>query len=135
MPNEHLDNIKVMFSKLWKGLEWCANHHPKKSLIIAAVIIFFLIFAIFPTVPRPVDPNAQYFSSWDGSNPEFVTAVKSKMNDPESFKHVETRFNDNNNGTLHLYMKFQGKNAFGGTITNEATCTFNTYDRSVSNVK
>ncbi|NKC27777.1 hypothetical protein HED52_03555 [Ochrobactrum ciceri] len=38
--------------------------------------------------PKPKD-GVQCFSSWDGSVSALVDAVKSSMNDPESFQHVE----------------------------------------------
>ncbi|MDD4779152.1 MAG: hypothetical protein PHT02_00915 [Tissierellia bacterium] len=58
------------------------------------------------------------FSLWDGSNIYLVDLVKENMNDPKSFKHVETRYKDNGDG-ITVYMKYRGKNAFGGLVLNE----------------
>ncbi len=64
------------------------------------------------------------FSAWDGSHIELVRLVKENMNDPGSFQHVETRYVDNGTGNgLTVYMKFRGKNAFGGLVINEVTAT------------
>ena len=47
-----------------------------------------------------------------------VEAIKERMNDPDSFEHVETRYGeDESTGTIRIRTKFRGKNAFGGTIT------------------
>jgi hypothetical protein len=60
--------------------------------------------------------NSQ-FSSWNGSHKNLVKHVKDHMNDPRSFKHVETGYSDKGEYIL-VSMKFRGKNAFGGVITN-----------------
>jgi len=56
------------------------------------------------------------FSSWDGSHPGLVKAVKAGMHNPESFEHVETRFSDQGE-TISVIMKFRGTNGFGGVVT------------------
>lgn len=66
--------------------------------------------------------QGQLFSSWDGSNAVLVKYVKSKMNDPDSFEHVETLvWEGKEPETFIVKMTFRGKNAFGGTITNTAS--------------
>lgn len=56
------------------------------------------------------------FSSWDGSLPALNSIIRASMNDPDSFKHVDTGYWDMKD---HLVVKttFRGKNAFGGTVT------------------
>lgn len=54
--------------------------------------------------------------TWDGSHHGFVQKVKARMNDPRSFKHVETRVGSKRGGRHSIYMTFRGKNAFGGTV-------------------
>lgn len=57
------------------------------------------------------------FSNWDGSHRNLKRYVKSNMNDPKSFEHIETTYTDK--GTyLYVYMKFRGSNAFGATVLN-----------------
>jgi len=66
------------------------------------------------------------FSGWDGSHRELEKLVKQSMNDPGSYEHVETRYSDKGD-YLAVYMKFRGKNAFGGTVVNwvTANCDLN----------
>lgn len=66
--------------------------------------------------------NSQ-FSSWDGSHRKLEKYIKSKMNDPDSFKHVETKYIDNGSDNLIIITSFRGKNAFGGVIVNTVTAT------------
>jgi hypothetical protein len=63
-------------------------------------------------------------SSWDGSHSEIVKLTKGRMNDPNSFEHVETKVKPVEDGRHLLFMTFRGKNAFGGTIVNRATATY-----------
>lgn len=59
------------------------------------------------------------FSAWDGSHTALKNAVKENMNDPKSFKHVETTYSHKGNMEgIDVYMKFRGTNAFGGVVTN-----------------
>jgi hypothetical protein len=39
------------------------------------------------------------------------------MNDPDSYKHVETRYSEDGK-TIIVMTTFRGKNAFGGVVTN-----------------
>ena len=56
-------------------------------------------------------------SSWNGSHPGLVKRVKTDMNDPSSFKHVETLVSKKRtDGTHTIKMTFRGKNAFGGVV-------------------
>jgi hypothetical protein len=56
------------------------------------------------------------FNPWDGSHRALEKAIKETMNDPDSYKHVETRYGDRGD-YLTLVTKIRGKNAFGGVIT------------------
>jgi len=57
------------------------------------------------------------FSPWDGSCKELVKLIKDNMNDPDSFKHVDTRFTNNKDDSVTIIMKYRGKNSFGGVVT------------------
>jgi ribosomal protein L37E len=57
------------------------------------------------------------FSAWDGSHIGLTKYVKSKMNDPDSYEHVETRFEDKGSHIL-VATKFRGNNKFGGKVLN-----------------
>ena len=59
----------------------------------------------------------KHFSAWDGSHRGLTKLIKKSMNDPDSYKHVETVYWDKGD---HLVVKttFRGKNAFGGVVKN-----------------
>ncbi|WP_144555443.1 hypothetical protein [Bacillus sp. X1(2014)] len=64
------------------------------------------------------------FSPWDGSIREVNDMIKENMNDPDSFKHVETRYSDLGfEKGIRFIVKFRGTNAFGGVVTNQFTGT------------
>ncbi len=79
--------------------------------------------------------NSQ-FSPWDGSNYNLVDLIKQNMNDPKSFEHIETRQSIEKGKGIILYMKYRGKNAFGGLIINtvEAYADYNTQVLHVTKV-
>lgn len=58
------------------------------------------------------------FSAWDGSHIGLTKIIKASMNDPESYKHVETTYWDMGD-YLVVKTTFRGKNAFGGVVTNQ----------------
>lgn len=62
------------------------------------------------------DRIQRMFSSWDGAHPGIVSQIKAKMNDPDSFEHVETSYTDLGD-SLIVVCQFRGKNAFGGVLT------------------
>jgi len=56
------------------------------------------------------------FSVWNGAHRNLQIYIKENMSDPDSYEHVDTKFNDK--GTyLIVLTKFRGKNAFGATVT------------------
>lgn len=135
-----------------------ASKKPKSKagLLLAIAVGLIFLFSIFapdsnndytaeaqpatPTVaatPEPViDPNApqNFISGWDGKNIELVNLVKSGMNNPKSFEHVETRFNDNGD-SLKLYMTFRGTNGFGAIVTNKISADLDKRTRTLSNIQ
>lgn len=75
-----------------------------------------------------------HFSPLDGSNYEFIDAVKNQMHNPNSFEHIETRYKESDSSDLILVMKFRGTNGFGGVVTNTAGCKYSMLTKEVSNV-
>ena len=57
------------------------------------------------------------FSLWDGSHRGLEEIIKKQMNDPDSYKHVETSYSDLGDYIL-VKTTFRGKNKFGGVVTN-----------------
>jgi hypothetical protein len=61
------------------------------------------------------NPEEQ-FSKWDGSHIKLTEYIKSKMNDPDSYEHVETKAATKSNHIL-VVTTIRGTNAYGGKIT------------------
>lgn len=60
------------------------------------------------------------FSIYDGSHSALKRYIKGNMNDPSSFEHIETNYNDKGNYLL-VQMKFRGKNSFGAKVIEMVT--------------
>ncbi len=57
------------------------------------------------------------FSTWDGSHRNLERFIKRAMNDPDSYKHVDTQYWDKGS-YLIVKIVYRGKNAFGGIVKN-----------------
>lgn len=61
-------------------------------------------------------------SAWDGSHRGVVREVKSRLRDPNSFEHDETRITPVDEDGFHtLIMKYRARNGFGGMVGGYAT--------------
>jgi len=96
-----------------------------------AIVGFFLYSAISPDQPqKPKKPKtaaelrteklSKCFSSWDGAHRNLEKMVKASMNDPDSYKHDETRYSDKGDHLI-VHTTFRGKNSFGGTVRSSVT--------------
>jgi len=56
------------------------------------------------------------FSSRDGSHDELTRTIKAGMKNPDSYKHVETRYVDNGTHLL-VVTQYRGTNSFGAVVT------------------
>jgi len=116
-----------------KTLSWWS---PKIIAVVIGIILLFMIIGHSMTgeegarktaapvkTPKEIAAEARkaqlrpQFSGWDGSHRGLEEYIKDHMNDPDSYKHVETEYWDRKD---YLIVKtiFRGKNAFGGTVTN-----------------
>lgn len=59
----------------------------------------------------------RHFSSWDGSHRGLTRFIKDAMNDPGSYKHVDTSYVDKGD-YLKVKATYRGKNVFGGVVKN-----------------
>jgi hypothetical protein len=112
--------------------------------VIGFVFLYFIVLAILPDskqgidqkkqapvekkqeaikkpAPEPKAPTRQetiekQFSVWNGSHKALEKLIKAGMNDPDSYKHVETHRWDMGEYIL-VKTTFRGKNAFGGIVT------------------
>lgn len=82
---------------------------------------------------RQKDISAQ-FSGWDGSHHTFERLIKAAMNDPDSYKHVDTTYDDKGS-YIRVYCKFRGKNGFGGTVVNTKVADFTLSGDFIKEVK
>lgn len=56
------------------------------------------------------------FSSKDGSHKKIVDDLKSISDDPDSFRHYETKYQDRGKGVVYVAMEYGDKNKFGAMI-------------------
>ncbi|EIM63224.1 hypothetical protein [Desulfobacter postgatei] len=70
------------------------------------------------------------FSAWNGSHINLERVIKDSMNDPKSYKHVETLYWDRGD---HLIIRttFRGKNAFGAVVKNSVKAKVSLYGGQV----
>lgn len=98
--------------------------------ILSVLTVCFFIFIAFGSDDEESKTNAdgttkterqieveKQFSAWDGSHSGLTALIKKSMNDPDSYEHIETRFNDEGDYIL-VITKFRGANAFGGKVIN-----------------
>ncbi len=81
------------------------------------------------------DPDAAYFSVWDGSNPELVKMVKSSMHDADSFEHVSTGTLPIDDDHIKIEMKYKGTNLLGGVVTTTVVGVFEKSTRTITDIK
>lgn len=68
------------------------------------------------------------FSQWDGSHIKLEQIIKESMHDPDSYKHVETRYSDKGDHLI-VITKYRGANAFGGIVTEYAKAKVTLYGK------
>jgi hypothetical protein len=78
-----------------------------------------------PQPPVPVEKTSEQiraeevqkcFSSWGGSHDELTRTIKAGMKNPDSYKHVATRYVDNGTHLL-VVTQYRGTNSFGAVVT------------------
>lgn len=60
------------------------------------------------------------FSGWDGSVHVVEEAVKARLKDPDSYKHVETRYTDSGAGNIKVFTKYRARNSFNAVVPSTA---------------
>lgn len=61
------------------------------------------------------------FSGWDGSVHSVEEAVKARLKDPDSYKHVETRYTDSGTGNIKVFTQYRARNSFNALVPGTAT--------------
>jgi len=91
-------------------------------VFLLCVVFLFLTFGAQWGLIGQEKPHNRCFSSWDGSNSELVSTVKSEMHNPSSFEHVNTQLGGSDESDIRSFvMTFRGKNSFGATVTQKAS--------------
>lgn len=62
----------------------------------------------------------EQFHPYDKSHRKLEKAIKESMNDPDSYEHIKTTYEDKGD-YLIVQTSFRGKNAFGGKVINSKT--------------
>ena len=61
------------------------------------------------------------FSGWDGSVHVVEQAVKARLKDPDSYKHVETKYIDSGAGNIKVFTQYRARNSFNAVVLGTAT--------------
>jgi len=122
---EKIEELKKAGSKLDKG---CLISLGVIGLFAALIFIFIPMYILNPdkAKTKKTDPRTEriekQFNSWDGSHIGLTKLIKASMNDPSSYKHVETGYIDQGDYLL-VKTTFRGKNKFGGVVKNWVSAT------------
>jgi hypothetical protein len=94
-----------------------------KGCLIVVLVVVGLIVASNVADHNSRTPRereiAVGFNQLNGSHIELTKRIKSRMNDPSSYDHVETVYWDKGDYLL-VKTTFRGTNAFGGVVQNVA---------------
>ena len=99
-----------------------ASGRGRLFALIAFVLCIVALFVVKSLDEAPAGPKNHkqqvdhIFRGPGGSCPALVQYVKQRMNDPESFQHVETRYVDKGDYMI-VFMTYRGRNAFSGVVT------------------
>ena len=131
--------------------QYTSRFPPKKQLsagggfLIALAMVFLcILIASFSTNSKSTghkqsaaqqtnsfdDKADLLFSPWSGANDQLVALVKSNLHHPDSFEHIETRYEKHSSTEVSVGMKFRAKNGFGGTRTTYAYFIQDVYTKS-----
>ena len=102
------------------------------------LLVVAALFAVLSGEPKSIEQirneQVQKLFFADGQNYQVVQAVKKRMNDPDSFEHIETKHIDQGSGDIAVTMLFRGKNAFGGKVVNKAAAMVNPESGAVTSL-
>ena len=143
-PGIYYYNLAVVVKQL-KPIEKNLFFYFKN--VLASTVFKFVFFGglMFAVAAQCIKENARendnpkhkierHFSNFDGSYIKFREYIKSNLKNPSSFKHVETRYSENGDGTVSVLMKYTATNSFGGVVTEIAKCRLNVNTGDFSDV-
>jgi hypothetical protein len=107
----------------------CQSNQPTAAPAVATIVTLVLFGTFFVwctgvcsssdrSSPRTLtrqEKLEQQFDPWDGSHIKLKEIIKSNMNDPNSFEHVDTIYRDHGD-YIYIRTDYRGKNVFGGVV-------------------
>lgn len=94
----------------------------KKNLLIGFAVFVLLISGLIyisssgeERPPTRQEKINELFSVFDGSHRNLEKIIIDNLNDPDSYEHIETQYNDNDT-SLVIQTTYTAKNALGGTV-------------------
>ena len=108
-----------------------------KGCAILIVLAIIIVFVFRSCVGCGDDNNSnatqmtrqqrveKLFSAWDGSQPSVEKWVKSQLNDPNSYEHIETTYRDFDS-VISINTEFTAKNGFGGRVRSRCIAVIDT---------
>jgi len=91
-------------------------------IVITVIIAIFIGTCGDDTPPIPLTKEEirkqelqSQFSLWDGSHIKLEKLIKQSLNDPNSYEHIRTTYNDEDS-VLIVLLQYRANNLFGGKI-------------------
>lgn len=85
-----------------------------------------------PAMSAPVD---NYLQRFVGKGSDFAELVKNKLNEPNSFEYLETKYMNKKSGYIALVMRFKAKNGLGLIVEREALGKFDKVSETFHDIK
>lgn len=90
------------------------------AVYISFGFLFLIIMAAIVGSPSTQEGKKSavelQFSPWSGAHIETERAIKRKLNDPDSYKHFETRYWVRKDGSIKVVTDIGARNGFGGMV-------------------
>jgi len=110
-----------------EGLMWRLRNrrglNMKKLVILAAALALSSCGEASGTNPR--DAQTKCLSGMSGAHLEMRRVVRSRMREPSSFEHIETRVTAPVSNRQTVFMTFRARNGFGGMTLGAARADIN----------
>lgn len=118
--------LNEFFGWMWNVLSGSNMTSGRLGYVVGMSFVLICAIGMFNAPPRTHDipltkaeilqkQIRSQFSSWDGSHRGVEKYIKTLLNDPNSYEHVETRYR-NNGDHLRISTTISAKNGFGGRV-------------------
>lgn len=122
----NLMNDKILYNNWYQNdiKENLGEDFPLKDVFISCIpnsnVNYNEVLAERKTKSDRAEKIRMQFSVWDGSHSKLKRLVKDNMNDPDSFDHEETTYDDKGKYVI-IQMRYRGKNSFGALVIETIT--------------